>query len=398
MRNRVLTCHVTVPFRHLQQASTLQPTCQPRWRHTTFLNIQLDQTLPCKLVKVCLFECSRIYHIHDCTGTYVLRDDLQLSTPPHHPAEAPPTNPNPLATATIPPTAGVRVSTVIISPKKSSPQLEKSPNLRNGMFKWTKLGLNITEKEVRHSQDSNSDASSPDNALPGTDPSSTAPAFGEGNTALTPALGKDSAKRRKPKTNMIKSNSSFVSRVISHDQLTKRLSERDQSGLFAFANINRAFQWLDLSSATAKQEPLAKVLFTKAHMLCHDVNMLTKSTSHLDIVMGSSAGDILWYEPFSIKYNRLNKNGLINDSPVSSVKWIPGSDHLFLAAHMDGSLLVYDKEREDAPMVAEESVSEQINGQEDSMDPSLLINKSVKSPNQKSNPVACWRISNHEDK
>ena len=260
------------------------------------------------------------------------------------------------------------------------------------MFKWTKLGLNVTEKEVRRSMDASSDTSAAAKSVNGSHPS-TAPAFGEGNTALTPALGKEGAKRRKPKNNIVKSNSSFVSRVIPHDQLAKRISERDPSGLFAFANINRAFQWLDLSSSV-KQEPLAKVLFTKAHMLCHDVNALTKNTSHLDVIMGSSAGDIIWYEPMSQKYARINKNGIINDSPVSCVKWIPGSENLFLAAHMDGSLLVYDKEKEDAPFTADDVVVNEIDGDSEER-VSLIITKSVKSANQKANPVACWRISNH---
>ena len=102
---------------------------------------------------------------------------------------------------------------------------------------------------------------------------SSTPSFGEGNTALAPFMSKEPLKRRKPKNNMIKSNSSFVSRVIPHDTLPKKLTERDQGGTFAFVNINRAFQWLDLSS---KPEPMTKILFTKAHMLCHDVNGLTK--------------------------------------------------------------------------------------------------------------------------
>jgi catabolite repression protein CreC len=65
-----------------------------------------------------------------------------------------------------------------------------------------------------------------------------------------------------------------------------------------------------------------------------------------------------------------------------------------LASHMDGTLIVYDKERDDAPFVPEEighnpsdvrvSPSEAAN---------IHINKSVNSKNQKSNPVASWRIS-----
>jgi hypothetical protein len=78
-----------------------------------------------------------------------------------------------------------------------------------------------------------------------------APAFGEGNTSLSSQAGsKAAAKRGKPKNNIAKSNSSFISRVIVHEHLQKRMQEHPPDGLFVFANINRAFQWLDLSSPT----------------------------------------------------------------------------------------------------------------------------------------------------
>jgi Ras family protein T1 len=226
-----------------------------------------------------------------------------------------------------------------------------------------------------------------------------APAFGEGNLSLLPAPTKDGPgpKRRKPKNNIIKSNSTFVSRVIPHEALTKRLADRSLDGIYGFANINRAFQWLDLSSRI-KHEPMTKILFTKAHMLCHDVNELTKTTSHLDVIMGSSAGDIIWYEPMQQKYTRINKNGSINNSPVTYIRWIPGSENLFLASHCDGSLVVYDKEKEDAPFVREENtvdipvISDQ-RGYYGSKSP-LDILKSVNSRNQRTNPVAFWKLSN----
>ena len=138
---------------------------------------------------------------------------------------------------------------------------------------------------------------------------------------------------------------------------------------------------------------MTKILFTKAHMLCHDVNQLTRHPSHLDVVMGSSASDIIWYEPMSQKYARINKNGIINPTPVSKIKWIPGSENHFLAAHVDGSLIVYDKEKEDAPFVSEEIVDEAISI-EDEDQSNLNISKSVNSTNQKANPVACWKLSN----
>lgn len=53
---------------------------------------------------------------------------------------------------------------------------------------------------------------------------------------------------------------------------------------------------------------MTKILFTKSHILCHDVNVLTKSSNHIDVIMGSSSADILWYEPISQKYARINKH------------------------------------------------------------------------------------------
>lgn len=282
-----------------------------------------------------------------------------------------------------------------LNAKRSRPELTKSNTATSSLLRWKSLGLNNSkepkepEKEPRTSIESKSEGSLGGSA-DGSHKSST-PAFGETNAALAPFVSKEPLKRRKPKNNMIKSNSSFVSRVIPHDSLSKRLAERDQGGTFAFVNINRAFQWLDLSSSS-KSEPMTKILFTKAHILCHDINSLTKHPSHIDVIMGSSAGDIIWYEPMSQKYARINKNGMINPTPVSKIKWLPGSENHFLAAHMDGTLVVYDKEKEDAPFVSEEVVDEAISI--DDEEQSLNITKSVNSANQKTNPVACWKLSN----
>jgi hypothetical protein len=74
------------------------------------------------------------------------------------------------------------------------------------------------------------------------------PVFGEANPLLAQTPVKDVNKRKKPKNNMTKSNSSFISRVIVNESLSKKLTDRPSDGLYAFANINRAFQWLDLSN------------------------------------------------------------------------------------------------------------------------------------------------------
>lgn len=276
----------------------------------------------------------------------------------------------------------MKLSLVSLGPRRKTPQLYSVRLGSGGISDLKSIKENIREGRL---SDSGSDSFRRGNG--------SAPAFGEGNPALASPSGKDGLKRRKPKNNIIKSSSSFVSRVIMHESATKRLSERNPDGLFAFANINRAFQWLDLSSKS-KEEPLAKILFTKAHMLCHDVNELTKTASHIDVIMGSSAGDIIWYEPMSQKYARINKNGVVNNSPVAHIKWIPGSENLFLAAHANGQLVVYDKEKEDAFFTPElNQISEKANGKPNARK-ALQVLKSVNSRNQKNNPVAVWRLSN----
>jgi WD40 repeat protein len=65
---------------------------------------------------------------------------------------------------------------------------------------------------------------------------------------------------------------------------------------------------------------------------------------------------------------------------------------------MDGSLVVYDKEKDDAAFLPEENGVD-INGAtqtDGNVDPTakLHIDKSVHSKNQKFNPVSFWKLSN----
>ncbi|ENH61807.1 Putative catabolite repression protein creC [Fusarium oxysporum f. sp. cubense race 1] len=342
-------------------------------------------------------------------GTYTLKEDLHLATPPPHPSEATVPNPNPLSTLPQPASAGTSVSLIALESRPAPNFLYRGLSSTTLALSGAPSSIQEHPNEGRYSAEggktseegrtgSTSDAQATSITI------GSAPAFGEGNALLTQVPTKDVNKKRKPKNNMTKSNSSFISRVIVNESLSKKLTERSNDGLFAFANINRAFQWLDMSSSS-KQDYLTKILFTKAHCLCHDVNVHTKSVSHLDVIMGFSTGEVIWWEPISQRYTRLNKNGAINGTPVAAIRWIPGSENLFLAAHMDGSLVVYDKEKEDAQFnPEEEAVNGNANGTSgESLDASnggahhnsIRINKSVHSKNQKVNPVAAWKLSNH---
>lgn len=61
---------------------------------------------------------------------------------------------------------------------------------------------------------------------------------------------------------------------------------------------------------------------------------------------------------------------------------------------MDGSLIVYDKEKEDAAFLPEEQEIEMNDSGTGGVTPKLHIQKSVHSKAQKVNPVAFWKLSN----
>lgn len=238
---------------------------------------------------------------------------MLLATPPPHPSEAPVINPNPLATNPQPASTGTRLTLVNLEHKTSPAAFYRFPadsTISSTIAEHPSEGRYSAEAKLssdgslRAAGASTSDAGGrpiQPHGLPST------PAFGDGNALLIPEKTKDLNKRRKPKNNMTKSNSSFISRVIINESITKKLAERPSDGIFAFTNVNRAFQWLDITSST-KADYLTKILFTKAHCLSHDVNMVTKSTTHIDVIMGFSTGEIIWWEPISQRYTRLNKN------------------------------------------------------------------------------------------
>lgn len=187
------------------------------------------------------------YQLSVGEGTYVLQDNLHLATPPPHPQDAPIVSSNPLATTTAPPKAGIKLSICISTPRKSYPQLYRVNTSTSTKSNLGTYSIRENEKESRSSHDTSNDGVP---QFPSSSASGRTPVFGEDNVLLTPLAGKEGLKRKKPKTNLVKSNSQFISRVIPHDQLSKRLQEHNPEGMFVFANIDRAFQWLDLSSPT----------------------------------------------------------------------------------------------------------------------------------------------------
>ncbi|SCZ97719.1 BZ3500_MvSof-1268-A1-R1_Chr4-3g07404 [Microbotryum saponariae] len=153
--------------------------------------------------------------------------------------------------------------------------------------------------------------------------------------------------------------------------------------LFGFYTHGKGVVWCEIGQGRPK-EAIARVMFSIAPT-CVDVNRHTASHAQLDVLVGFCNGDIFWFgrstplefhpravagsiltespdiflpraDPFLAKYTRLNKGGVITSSSITSIQWLPPSaaystsenhSNLFLTSHADGTLLVWDKDRED---------------------------------------------------
>ncbi|KAJ1905714.1 hypothetical protein IWQ60_012223, partial [Tieghemiomyces parasiticus] len=152
-------------------------------------------------------------------------------------------------------------------------------------------------------------------------------------------------KKRSKSSNLNKKDGGFVAQVVWNDKLAGILAQRQHEDTYFFFNTGRSFFWADLGCRP--QEPLGRLDFQKAVPTCHDVNMLTRSGSSLDVIIGCNTGDLLWFDPITQKRNRFNAQGVINGSAVTLVRWVPGSETLFMASFADGAVVLFDKNKED---------------------------------------------------
>ncbi|KAF9129017.1 hypothetical protein BGW39_004545 [Mortierella sp. 14UC] len=185
-------------------------------------------------------------------------------------------------------------------------------------------------------------------------------------------------KRKKPKNNIAKTNSTFVSKIATNENLAKILANRMNEDVYIFWNTGRTFTWSNLNQKP--NEPLSHITFSKAFPTSHDVNVLTRSCDHLDVIIGFSTGDIIWFDPLYNKYYRLNKQGTIKDSPVTMIKWLPGSESQFMVAFQDGSIVIMDKERDDQAFSAHPPTSD-------------TMFHVTRPKHGRHNPISHWQVS-----
>ncbi|EJF66173.1 WD40 repeat-like protein [Dichomitus squalens LYAD-421 SS1] len=222
--------------------------------------------------------------------------------------------------------------------------------------KKEKVAAKEREDGLSVSSSDDPDDGSPDaSSAPAPDNSTSTPTIpheqlGTPFATLPGGLGKRKAAPR-PKHSMRTTSSTFITRLQNSDNLNRALQSKQGETTFLFYNSAKTFVWTE--AGTKIKEPLARIYFS-AYPTCHDVNLATVSSDRLDIIIGFHTGDILWLDPISSRYGRFNKQGRICSAACTAIRWVPESPNLFLVSHADGTIIVYDKEREDGSFTPQE--------------------------------------------
>ncbi|KAJ2162469.1 hypothetical protein GGF46_000600 [Coemansia sp. RSA 552] len=199
-----------------------------------------------------------------------------------------------------------------------------------------------------------------------------------------------------------KSTSAFVSRIISNENLARWVLD---SSTYLMFNAPRCMVLMGMSIARPDSDPaaeegdddgeqavgetLARLDLATNTPLCFDVNQMTRSESRQDIIMGFVHGNIVWFEAISGRYSRLNKNSGYAPA-ITSIRWIPASENLFIAGTADGCVMIMDREKEDfsLPSFTSSSASSMASSAAAPMDRF----ETAYPQKPKCNPVAFWRV------
>ncbi|XP_011535642.1 WD repeat-containing protein 20 isoform X7 [Homo sapiens] len=130
------------------------------------------------------------------------------------------------------------------------------------------------------------------------------------------------------------------------------------------------------SGAADLSKPIDKRIYKGTQPTCHDFNHLTATAESVSLLVGFSAGQVQLIDPikketsklfneenscqhlWKVDWNEERQNEgsktseealvtvqrLIDKSRVTCVKWVPGSESLFLVAHSSGNMYLYNVE------------------------------------------------------
>ncbi|GMT10947.1 hypothetical protein PFISCL1PPCAC_2244 [Pristionchus fissidentatus] len=101
------------------------------------------------------------------------------------------------------------------------------------------------------------------------------------------------------------------------------------------------------TAAADLTHPIDKRVYKGTFPTCHDFNGETATMTSCSLLIGFSAGQVQMIDPFQKEYqmSRLyNEERLIDKTPVTCIRWVPGHPQHFLASHSSGCMYLYHEE------------------------------------------------------
>jgi len=162
-------------------------------------------------------------------------------------------------------------------------------------------------------------------------------------------------------------------------------SNYDGEGTYLIFNVGDTLFISDFNSHD--KDPIKAIHFSSSNPICHAFDPDAKE-GH-DLIIGLNSGDVYsvslrqqLQDPGKklVGTQHYNKDGSLSSSRCTSVAWVPDEDGVFVAAHADGNLYIYDKNKD---------------GSGDSSFPfikDLTQYNVAHARSSKSNPIARWHI------
>lgn len=151
-----------------------------------------------------------------------------------------------------------------------------------------------------------------------------------------------------PRSSLNRSSSNFISKVVTTDNLAKKLNSASR---LLIAGHGRIINVINLESDPSRIEaesPYMRISLALGVVTCMATfSYLTSGGErNLDVAVGFSTGDVIWFNPFKMKYTRFNKNGRVVKRAVSSLEWSRCGRYLIGGYH-SGDVTVFDRSFED---------------------------------------------------
>ncbi|GMG21257.1 unnamed protein product [Ambrosiozyma monospora] len=189
-----------------------------------------------------------------------------------------------------------------------------------------------------------------------------------------------------PKSNLNRTSSSFIVKVITCENFTKKLHNGKK---FMVGCHGRLINFIGLEDNPKDMDvdvPLLRITLTCSVITAFDTYSYQNSSggNELDILVGFASGDMLWVNPFKMKYSRWNKNSKVKNKPIMSIKWSKCGKFAIIG-FSDGEIMVFNRDLEDDEEYTVPKTYKK--------DKFLKTFKSLNSSNHTLNPIAHYRMS-----